>query len=363
MMTYQDIACQRLSNQHISQQTYGTPDEIVRRLGAVQSQDYAAAKWALGLRLQGVTDRDIEQAFDDGAILRTHVMRPTWHFVSPVDIRWLLTLTAPRVHVANAYWYRKLELDDEIFQRSNTVLTSSLQGGKQLTRAELATALQRAGIMTDDTVRLASLMMHAELDGLICSGARQGKQFTYALLEERVPPVSVLAHDEALALLTSRYFTSHGPATLYDFAWWSGLTVAEASMGLDMVRSRFVCEVVDSQTYWFSPEISPDRGPDPVAYLLPNFDEYTVSYKDRSAICGVMQMQKPGLRDSIFTHVIVIHGQVMGTWKRTIKKDSVLLMPSFFAPLDDAEAAIFLASVKRYATFLDCAVNVTFPLE
>src|SRR5437773_6733489 len=216
-----EIAHGRLHNQHVTRRTLETPQTLVEWLGAVQAQDYAAAKWALGLRLHGMTDDNIEQAFTDGKILRTHVMRPTWHFVSPADIRWLLALTAPRVRAASAYYNRKLELDAAFFRRTHAVLANALQGGKQLTRDELASALQQAGIATEGEQRVTHIMMRAELDGIICSGARRDKQFTYALLDERAPQTRMLDRDEALAELARRYFTSHGPATLQDFVWWS----------------------------------------------------------------------------------------------------------------------------------------------
>src|SRR5712691_852175 len=162
-MTNLDIAHQRLHNQLISQRTFEEPGDVVAWLGAVQAQDYAAAKWAVGLRSAGVTSDAIERAFADGAILRTHLMRPTWHFVSPTDIRWILALTAPRVNAVNAYWYRKLELDDALFRSSNAVLAKALQGGKQLTRAELVSVLKLAGIATDDVLRFTYIMIHAEL--------------------------------------------------------------------------------------------------------------------------------------------------------------------------------------------------------
>src|SRR5436305_12458167 len=148
-MTNFEIAHQRLHNQLITQQTFEKADDVVRWLCAVQSQDYAAAKWALGLRMQNSTDDMIEQALTDGTILRTHVMRPTWHFVSPTDIRWLLVLTAPRVNAGNSSQYRRLELDDALFMHSNAVLAKALQGGEQLTRAELVSVLQRASIVAN----------------------------------------------------------------------------------------------------------------------------------------------------------------------------------------------------------------------
>jgi len=190
-MKNMDLARLRLYNQRLSATDVRNPEDVVRWLGAVQAQDYGGAKWAVGQRTQTATDSMVEQEFAEGKILRTHILRPTWHFVAPEDIRWMLKLTSPRVHAANAYMYRRLELDGAIFRRSHAALEKALQGGKQLTRSELASLLRKPGIPAEG-LRLTYLMMRAELDGVICSGARRGKQFTYALLEERVPPVKAL---------------------------------------------------------------------------------------------------------------------------------------------------------------------------
>jgi len=360
-MTNLDIAHQRLHNQLITRRTFEKPGDVVEWLGAVQAQDYAAAKWAVGLRLQGTTDDDIEQAFTRGAILRTHLMRPTWHFVSPADIRWILALTAPRVNAVNAYYYRKLTLDDAVFMHSNAVLAKALQGGKQFTRPELVSVLQQAGIATDDLQRFTHIMMRAELDGIVCSGARRGKQFTYALLDERAPQARTLNRDEALAEFARRYFTSHGPATLQDFVWWSGLTVADARAGLEMVTSQLMHEVVDGQTYWFSMSTPPAKDLSQAAYLLPNYDEYIVGYTDRSAVFDASHTNKLDPRGNVlFNHTIVMDGRVVGTWKRTIKKDAVIITPSLFTPLNDAQTRTFAAAANRYGAFLDMSVNLTF---
>ena len=352
-----DIAHRRLHNQHITRRTLETPQALVEWLGAVQAQDFAAAKWALGLRLQGVKDDDIEQAFTDGAILRTHVMRPTWHFVSPADIRWLLALTAPRVHAASAYYNRKLELDDAVFRRTNAVLANALQGGKQLTRDELASALQQAGIATEGEQRVTHIMMRAELDGIICSGARRDKQFTYALLAERAPHARMLARDEALAELTMRYFMSHGPATIQDFVWWSGLTAADAKAGLAMVTSRLQQETINGQTYWFSPSTPPVQDPSQTAYLLPNYDEYTVGYTDRSAIFDALHTNKLDPRGGLLTNTMVLDGQVVGTWKRSFKKNAVVIQANPFTPLSNTETRAFAVSANRFGAFLRMPVD------
>ena len=357
-MTNLDIAHQRLHNQLISQRTCEKPGDVVEWLGAVQAQDYAAAKWAVGLRMQNATDDAIEQACASGALLRTHVMRPTWHFVSPADIRWMLALTAPRVHAANAYHYRRLELDDAIITRSNAVLANTLQGGKQLTRPELVSALKLAGIATDDLLRFTYIMMRAELDGIVCSGARRGKQFTYALLDERAPQARTLDRDEALAQFARRYFTSHGPATLQDFVWWSGLTVADAKAGLEMVTSQLMHEVIDGQAYWFSMSTPLAKDISQTAYLLPNFDEYIVGYTDRSAVFDASRTNKLDPRGNVlFSHTIVIDGRVTGIWKRTMKKDAVIITPSLLTPLNEAETHALVAAANRYGTFLDLPVT------
>ena len=358
-MTNLNIAQQRLHNQLISQRKFEKPNDVVKWLGAVQAQDYAAAKWALGLRLQNATEDIIEQAFTAGTILRTHVMRPTWHFVAPADIRWMLALTAPRINALNAYYYRKLELDDAVFTCCNAALTKALQGGKRLTRAELASVLQQAGIAADNLLRATYIIMHAELDGIICSGARRGKQFTYALLDERVPATRTLDRDEALAEFARRYFTSHGPATLQDFVWWSGLTAADAKAGLEMVTSQLMREAIEGQTYWFSVSMPPVKDLSQTIYLLPNFDEYTVGYTDRSAVFEASDATKFDARGNVLNHVIVLDGRVVGTWKRTIKKDTVIITPHLFTSLNEAETRALVAAANRYGAFLGMHVSAT----
>jgi hypothetical protein len=354
-----DIAHQRLHTQHIAGTLLEKPEDVVRWLGAVQAQDYPAAKWALGLRFQHAKDSDVEQAFTDGTILRTHVMRPTWHFVLPDDIRWLLALTAPRVNALNAHYYRKLELDAATLTRSSDVLAKALQGGKQLTRLELGAMLQQAGIDTHDALRLGYIIMHAELDAIVCSGPRRGKQFTYALLDERAPGARTLEHDEALAELTLRYFTGHGPATLKDYMWWSGLSAADARAGLEMVNPQLLHEVVDDKTYWLAESAPIVRGISPTAYLLPNFDEYGIGYKDRSALLETSPIERLDAGDIYFGHMIIIDGQLVGAWKRTFSKDAVVISVQTFTKLTDAESRAIATAANRYGAFLGMPVTLS----
>jgi hypothetical protein len=342
-----DLVRERLRNQKLLQSEFHKPDEAVAWLGAVQSQDYTGAKWALGQRANGLTDPDIENAFNRGTILRTHVLRPTWHFVARADIRWLLALSGPRVHAISAHYYRKMELDDRLFARSRKVFERALAGGKHLTRPELARALEKAGILAKGP-RLAYLVMHAELDGVICSGPRQGKQFTYALLDERAPDARSLSRDDALAELTRRYFTSHGPATLRDYAWWSGLTVREARAGLEMIKPKLVQEALDGLVYWFPPSTSPTRRATSTVHLLPIYDEHLIAYKDRGIVLDESCGRALWSMVAEFPHQLVVNGRVTGAWRRTVSNKAVHIRVRPFRSLTRIELRGLEAAAERH---------------
>jgi len=351
-----DIVRQRLHNQFLSHPDFTEPSQVVETLGAVQSQDYSGGKWALGLRMNGATDAAIDQAFNEGKILRTHILRPTWHFVAPQDIRWMLKLTAPRVHAVNGFRYRQLGLDRETIQKSYKVLENVLQGNKHLTRTELGSALEKTGIKNAKEGRLGYLIISAELDGIICSGARRGKQFTYALLEERAPNVKSLEKDEALAELTRRYFVTRGPATLHDFTWWSGLTMVDAKEGIEAVKSKLACETIDSHTYWFA-NAATAKKPSVSVHLLPNYDEYMVGYTNRTLIFNAAHTgQLDSRRNILFQYAITINGLAAGTWRRTIKKNEVAIKLSPFTALTDDQNQALIAATGQYGKFLELPV-------
>jgi winged helix DNA-binding protein len=345
------VAHARLHNQRLSSAGFTKPEQVVSWLGAVQAQDYPGAKWALALRMRRATEAAIERAFATGAILRTHVMRPTWHFVAPADIRWMLALTAPRVRAAKAHYDRQIEIDAAVVKRSNNTIAKALANGVQLTRQELRAALANAGIAADAAQRLAHLTMHAELDGVICSGAPRGKQFTYALLDERVPAAQVRTRDEALAELTRRYFTSHGPAQVQDFVWWSGLTTADARLGLDMAGRHLANEVIDGKTYWYSSSTSAIPRPPGTAYLLPLYDEYLIAYRDRSAALDGALWKAITSRDA-FSSAIVLDGQVVGGWKRTLQKNTVTIALDVPVSLDKSEEQMVGDAARQFGAFL-----------
>ena len=325
-------------------------------LGAVQSQDYFGAKWALASRMRRATSAGIERAFAEGRILRTHVMRPTWHFVTPADIRWILALTAPRLRAATAPSDRRLGLDARVIARSNRAIAAALRGGRQLTRQELRHVLQRSGVAADGAQRLAHLMFHAELDGVICSGALRGKQFTYALLDERVAETCVRPRDEALGELTRRYFTSHGPAQVQDFAWWSGLTMADARTGLEMVQRHLASETIDRKTYWSLSAMPPAAASARTVHLLPAYDEYLIAYRDRSAAFDPAR-RKPVERRDPFDPVIVVDGQVVGHWTRTLRRETVTITLGLPGRLKSAESRLVNEEARRFGAFLGLDVE------
>ncbi len=348
-MTNAAIAQQRLHNQRLAAADFERPGEVVAWFGAVQAQDYLGALWAVGQRTRHASEAAVEQAIAAGDIVRTHPMRGTWHLVAAADIRWLLALIKPRTLANNAGWYRRLELDEATFAASAAVFAQALQGGKQLTRQELAAAHERAGISTAG-LRLTHLLMRAEAEGIICSGARRGKQFTFALLDEIAPASRTLARDEALAELTLRYFTSHGPATAQDFAWWSSLTLTDARAGLAMVKTHLAQHVIDDQTYWLAPSTPSAPVASPAAFLLPPYDEYTVAYQDRSAVLDPAYAEQT--RNGIFSPIIVIDGPIVGTWQRTLTKNSVVIATSPFISLSAAQQQALAAAGARYSRFL-----------
>lgn len=345
-----EIAQMRLANQQIVNTQFAEPRDLVAWLGAVQAQDYAMAKWAVGLRLKSATERSVEAAVDSGSIIRTHVLRPTWHFVAAEDIRWMLDLTAPRVQQACAFGMRFFELDGKTLNRCSKIIIRALEGGTQLTRREICALIENKGITTSGH-RASFIMLHAELDQLVCSGSRRGKQFTYAHFDERVPQTKPMLRETALAKLAERYFTSHGPAKLKDFAWWSGLTVTDCALAVKMIESWLCCEHIDGDVYWMSNSTASVPSRSKCVRLLPAFDEFTVSYKDRTASIAAERLKDVTAGHAIFKPIIVVDGRVVGVWKRTLDKTAARMEYTFFDELNRSRLADLEKAAKHYCKF------------
>jgi hypothetical protein len=358
-MNLTDIARARLINHQIERTTFKTVKDIVGWMGGMQAQDYAMAKWAIGVRLADSIDQEVEAAVNQGEIIRTHVLRPTWHFVSADDVYWMLELTAPQIKASQRSRHKQLGLTETIITKSNTILANALTGRKDLTREELLAELGKAKISLNEN-RASHLLVQAELDGIVCSGiTKRGKQ-TYTLLEERVPKPKSLTRDEALAKLAGKYFASHGPATLQDFGWWSGLSMNEAKRGLGMVSPDLLSETIDSRTYWFndfspSPRIYPE-----IVHLLPAYDEFLISYENRSASLPYEDFNKTVSINGIFRPIILVNGQVAGIWKRVIKKDRVIIEMELFKQTEKAIKSLIEVASKKYGYFLDRSIEISY---
>ena len=352
-----DFVAERLRNHKLSSPTFQDPADVVRWFGAVQAQDFHGAKWALALRMRKATNASVEEAFNRGEIVRTHLLRPTWHFIAPDDIRWLLQLSGPRVNQRCTGTYRKYELDAAIFKRTNRAITKALEGGKHRTRTELKAALNRAGAAADDGVRLAHILLRAELDGVVCSGPRRGNQFTYALLDERVPQGKQFGRDEALAELTRRYFTSHGPATLADYVWWSGLTTNDARRGIAMLDRELDEFHVEGTAYWSSNKSKRAENPPVEAHLLPAYDEYNVAYKNRQHVfdqSAVSQITTWGALGP----TVIVNGRIVAIWKATLVRNAIDINVEPARPLNTNEAIAVAKAATRYAAFIDLPLQL-----
>jgi len=352
-MTFNDIAQRRLVSQRIAGAPFAEPAGAVAWLGAVQAQDYASAKFAVGLRCSGMTDADLERAIAERTIVRTWSLRGTLHLIAAADIRWLLGLVGPTVLARTATRYEKSELDGRNFLPIDRALVETLEGENGLTRKELFAALEERGIATGGT-RGNQILYRAALSGRICLGELRGKQTTYTLLEEWVPGGTMLEGDEALAELARRYFISHGPATLGDFAWWSSLLRPDARAALAMAAESLRSENIGGTTYWMDREAPID--PSPSLHLLPAFDEYLVSYSDRTPALDRIYFGRVATNNGIFNPSIVIGGRVVGTWKRTITAKAVIVTANPFEPMGRGDQHAFAEVAERFGTFLGMPV-------
>lgn len=356
-MTHQEISHHRLVSQKLSKTNSSSPQEIVHHLGAMQAQDYAMAKWAIGSRCDA-TETEIEEAINSAKIIRTHILRPTWHFVAAEDIYWMLDVSGPQVKKivlssAKKYGYDVLKLD-----KINAEIEKILSGNKHLTREEIMQELNiKKG--SDQDFLYAAIMMNAELDGLVCNGKIKGKQTTYALLEERVAkPKTKLSKEEGLAKLAKRYFESHGPATMLDFSWWSGFPPTICQNIINAIKLQLSFVEIDNQTYWFvNHNYSKDNYKESI-HFLPAFDEILISYKTREASILLEHQSKAFTNNGIFKPIILENSKVIGIWKRTIKKDHAKIETQFFHETESHKKAILFEGIKAFGNYLETKIVI-----
>jgi len=328
-MDAKEIGQTRLINQFIVNSTISDPAELVNRMGAIQAQDYGMSKWAVGIRTPDSTDKSVEAAIVNGSILRTHALRPTWHWVSSKDIDWILELSASQIIPTLKSRHKELELDQKTFSKSFRIMEKILENGNHQTRQEIMSELNKQKVNTDGQ-RSAHIMLMAELHKVVCSGALKGKQQTYALLSEISPKRIELKREEAIGKLIKLYFTTRGPATIQDFCWWSGLSITESKSALEHFKSQLFSFNQKSIIYWMgSPSNSILKAANSVLFL-PAFDEFIISYKDRSASLPEDKVKHAISSNGLFRPMLVSEGQVIGIWKKSTLKDKTIIEIDLF---------------------------------
>ncbi len=356
-MKQSNILMQRLLNQHILGQQFEKPEDMVRWMTAVQAQDFLSSLWAIGIRVRNVCESDIEDAIADKTIVRTWLLRGTLHFVSSQDIRWILDSISPRIIESNANILEKnLQLDNNVYKKSFEVIINALEGGKHLKRKDLYNELKSAKIDISD-LRGIHILHRLAMEGIICYGPRDGKQQTFVLLDEWIPKSKSMSRGKALGELALRYFNSHGPSTLQDFRWWSGLTNSDARKGLDRNKSKLKSEDINNQTYWYSSIKNKDDSY-PVSQLLPDFDEYIVGYKDRNHLVNGIANNHRKINEFIFNPTIIVNGEIVGTWRRTFKAGMVKILLNPFKPLNNQEIMSIKEAAKDYGKFISKPVSI-----
>ena len=361
LLDVQDLLDFRLQNQQISSKVED-PRSVTKRLGAVQAQDYSASLWAIGLRCKRATKSDIEAAVAARKITRTWLMRGTLHFAASSDIAWMLKLFSPRlVHTAEAR-DRHLGLTDEVVGRTMSLFRNALQGGRRLSRSQMYQVMEKGGVPASDNLGY-HMLYRAAWDGLICFGPNAGKEQTFVLAEEWLPRPAPIDRDEALAEVVVRYYSGHGPATVKDCAWWSGLSVSEVRAGMEKASSKLREETVDGTAYHMPRRQAGQAASSRSVYLLPAFDEYLVGYEDRSAILGSRETQKwigeakasVVHSNGIFMPTLIVDGAVAGVWKRANTKAGLVVTLTPFRKLGSEQTAEARERAKEYGRFFETA--------
>lgn len=360
-MNLSKIRSLRLYHQQLSTRRFDKPADVVKWFGAMQAQDYLGSLWAVGTRVKDAIEADVEQAIFDKEIIRTWPLRGTLHFVSANDARWMLELSNERISTRHAKRMKQeFDLDEKVFTRSKKILEKEFKNNDQLSRETLYAVLEKSKINTGSSRGLHIISKLAR-DGFICFGSRMGKQQTFVLLDEWIKPTKKILRKEALAKLALQYFVSRGPATLQDFIWWSGLSPAEAKEGIELTKSKLLCDTTDNQDYWFSPESNTNsvNKKDTRIYLLPSFDEYLIAYSDRSASLDKDFFQrKIFTANGIFNPVVLIGGVVKGVWKRTLKKDTAVISLEMFGSLSTAQRKSIVHEANGYGNFVGKEIKV-----
>ncbi|NDV69790.1 winged helix DNA-binding domain-containing protein [Dysgonomonas sp. 25] len=340
----------RRLNQQLAQPRFTTPKDVVSWMGAIQAQEYNMAKWAVGIRCPSARIEDINRALEKGEIIRTHILRPTWHYVAAEDIRWMVMLSGKRIIAGIDSWWKERGKTQDFYPKYHRMLEKILEG-KSLSKEEVAQEFVKAGVEADDRFTFR-ILTAGEAEGIVCSGGEKNKKHTYALLEERVPPTPQITKEEALAKLATKYFQSHSPATITDFIWWSGLSITEAKLATKLMEDKLITEKYNNQEYYIHESCARELSRDGSLHLLPSYDEYLISYKDRTAALKLEHHPKAFTNFGIFYPVIMHNGKIVGNWKKVKAKGKTAIETSFFDSQAKVNQKLIDKAKEQYLQFI-----------
>jgi hypothetical protein len=344
------IARTRMRAQRVWNSEFKNPQQALTHLVAVQSQEFPYARWSLAQRSGIASSSVVQRAFDDGRILRTHVLRPTWHFVAPRDLRWLMRLSGPRVIASIARRCQELGLDAKTLRKSNDVIAKAV-AEQPLTRRALGGILEQRRLSPGGQ-RMPYMLTRAELDMIVCSGPLEGKQHTFAPFDERVPRASDITRDQALGRLAKRYFASRGPATIKDFAWWSGLPMADVRRAVEIAGRKLQRRDVDGRIYLFTDEQPSRKAARPRVDLMQIYDEIGIAYTESRDALWSDQMNVVVPSDlGGYPHMILREGKLLGRWKVVRTRDDVRVESQIEGKVDAATRSSLERAIERYRRF------------
>lgn len=344
----------RLLNHRLVQSNLSAAQEVVAWMGAMQAQDLPMSLWGTGLRAQQ-SQQEVIAAIDQGKIIRTHVMRPTWHLVHAQDVHWMLNLSAESIKKALKSRHKQLGIDQNLLKDVYKLFSNQFKNNSHLTRDTLLELLIKSGIRLEDN-RGAHLLMLAELDQILCSGAVIKNETSYACYDQRITLKCNYSREEAIYHLSRRYFQSHGPATVDDFCWWSGLNKSEAKSGILSLGQEIHSERKSEKWYYQIPKVITASSTLNMVQLLPAYDEYIISYTERGEILPAKVQSTTISTNGVFRPVILVNGRAAGLWKRTIKKQSVEIELSWFAKPSREIKKLVQQEVNRFGEFLGIPV-------
>ena len=339
-------------SQQLANPMFDDPKDLVSWMGAVQAQERVMSKWAIGLRMKNPSLQKVEKALETGELVRTHVLRPTWHITAAEDIRWMLQLSEKNVKQAILNWGKSVGIDEQMSKKFNKEIVKILKDGNHLTKPEIEDEVVRQGFITNKRP-VNTLLSLAEVAGLICNGVERDKKHTYALMDERIPAGKDYHKDEALATLAQKYFRSHSPASLQDFVWWSGLTTKDAKNAIKLVENELIYNKFTDPNLILH-EMWLERLPhtDIIFHLLPPFDEYLISYKDRCHVLLIEDYPKAFNNYGTFYPVVLCGGDILGNWEKISKNGQISFKISYFDELIIVPTKIIKNAEERYRNFI-----------